>query len=84
MPLFYLHAHNSTGFVEDEEGQDLPDLAAARAAAVDGIRSILAGEVRAGSLDTRGRIDIADDTGRVLATVRFREAVELRLDEEAA
>jgi hypothetical protein len=36
-----------------------------------------------GLLNLRGRIDIADRAGKVLAIVPFREAVELALDEES-
>ena len=36
MPLFFFHVCNGNGFVEDEEGRDLPDEAAARAIAIVG------------------------------------------------
>lgn len=80
MPRFYFHLHNQIGEVPDEEGEDLPDLAAARARAIENIRSIMAGEIAEGRLDLRGSIDIADSGGAVVATVRFPEAVELHTD----
>ena len=82
MPRYYLHIHNSSGFVEDEEGHEQPDLRAARDKALDGIRSLLAEEVRQGMLDLRGRIEIAGDTQQILSIVRFAEAVDLRLEQE--
>lgn len=84
MPLYFLHIHNSTGFAEDEEGQELADLDQARAKAVEGIRSMLASEVLKGSIDLCGRIEIADDAGNPLAVVPFREAVAVQLGRNPA
>ncbi|MND01289.1 hypothetical protein D3C83_202310 [compost metagenome] len=72
------------GFVPDEEGRELPDLGAAEDFAVDSIRSILKDELDTGRLDLRGRIDIADGGGQVLAVVPFDRAVELRLQQGPA
>jgi hypothetical protein len=81
MPLFFLHLHNSLGFLEDEEGRDLADLAAARGEAVRSIRSLLAEEIRRGRIDLRGRVEIAGADGETLATVLYTEAVQLLLGE---
>jgi hypothetical protein len=75
MPLFYLHVCNGNGFVEDEEGTEFPDLAAARLAAIDGLRDILAAEVRAGVLRRASFIEIEDEAHRLVLTVPFSEAV---------
>ena len=40
MPRYFLHVNNSIGFVEDEEGVELPDLDAAREKAAAGVRSM--------------------------------------------
>ena len=77
MPLYFLHLHNGSGFVPDEEGRDFPDLAAARAEAVRSIRSVLAEEIRRGCVDLRGRVEIAGTDGETLASVAFGEAVEV-------
>lgn len=74
MPHHYLHLHNTHVDATDEEGQELPDLKAARAVAIDGIRDFLAQEAKGGELDFRGRIDIADETGQILKAVTFKEA----------
>ncbi len=79
MPRYFLHAFNSTGTARDEEGTDLPDMAAARALALDSIRSIVAMEARAGRIDLNGRIEIADASGAALDRVDYREAFELSL-----
>lgn len=75
MPLFHLHICNGLGFTPDEDGLELPDLLAARQTAVEGARSLLSEEVRAGKMDFAGRIEIADHTNRVIDIVRFDEVV---------
>jgi hypothetical protein len=83
MARFFLHVRNGTGFARDEEGQELPHLEAAVRKAIEGIRGILSEEVRHGSLDLCGRIEIADEHGDLLRSTRFAEALALRLDVEA-
>jgi hypothetical protein len=79
MPKFYLHLFNRIGSTSDEEGVELPDLATARKSAAENIRSIMSEEVKEGLFDLNGRIEIVDDQGRLLATVPFADAVELKL-----
>lgn len=82
MPRFYLHLRFGPDFVEDDEGYDLADVEAARAEAVAGVRSIISDEVRTGRINLAACIDIADASGSVLTTLRFRDAVTLLLDDE--
>lgn len=77
MPIFHLHLRNRDVAAPDEEGHDLPDLAAARAKALEGIRDYLGHEAMAGTLDLRGQIDIADSAGTVLDTIHFKDAVTI-------
>ena len=77
MATYHLHLINTHVEADDREGHLLASLDEARAMAVDGIRGFLSHEVRDGRLDLRGRIDIEDDHGAVLATVRFDEAVSI-------
>lgn len=78
MPCYHLNIQNGTGFVEDEEGRDLPDLDAVRAEAIEGIRSILIDDVRKGYLDLSGRIEVLDEAGALLLVVPFAEAIEVK------
>ena len=78
MARFYLHIRNGGGYAEDPEGQELSSLAAARTAAIDGVRSLLSEEARQGELDFSGSIEIADEEGNVLLIVPFSEAISLR------
>lgn len=77
MKRYYLHLYCRTASALDEEGHCLPDLDAAHAAALDGIRDCVAHDARRGIIDLGGRIDIADGHGRVLRTVGFADAFEL-------
>ena len=78
MPYFHLNLFNGQGASPDDEGQDFADLPAARAEAIRGIRSLLASEVGKGSMDLGGRIEIASPAGKVLQTIKFAEALEIR------
>jgi len=80
MPRFHFHLFNHIGVVRDDVGREMPDLAAARQAAADDIRSLLSEDARAGLIDLRGRIEISDPHGEVLETVKFGDAVEIRPD----
>lgn len=82
MPLFFLNVYNRTGWSRDEEGMELPDLEAARAQAVDGIRSILQDEVAHGGIDFEGRVEVLDEAGNLLATITYRDAVALRTERD--
>jgi hypothetical protein len=80
MALFYLHVCNGSGFVEDMEGQDHPTVEDARRAAVEGLRDILAGELRNGDLNTASFIEVEDEHHQLVATVSFEEAVRTTAD----
>lgn len=84
MPLFFLHIRNGLGFIEDEEGSELPDHEAARIKAVRGARSIIAEEVLGGEIDLEGSIEVADEAGKVVLTVSYAEAVRVRATGERA
>jgi hypothetical protein len=77
MPRYYLHVCNGTGFVQDEEGQDLPNLDAARLVAMRSARSIMASDVQRGMLDLSSFIEVEDEDGKLVLTLGFQEAVDL-------
>jgi hypothetical protein len=77
MPTYFFELRNHHGVVRDPNGQTFPDVAAARKQAVDTVRSIISDEVKRGSIDLRGRIQVSDARGLVL-TLPFAEAVEVR------
>ena len=77
MPKFFLNLHDGDDIIEDPVGADLPSLAAARKLAIASARDILAEQMRDGQPLDGQKIEIADESGAVLATVSFREAFRL-------
>ncbi|WP_324749615.1 hypothetical protein SH591_13930 [Sphingomonas sp. LY54] len=84
MPRFYLHVCNGNGFVEDEEGSDLPDASAAREKALAGARDIMAAEIQLGELDLGSFIEVEDENRNYLFTVTFAHAVDLKGQDQTA
>lgn len=78
MPTFHFHLINAHVDADDLEGHDLPSLDEARMEAVHGIRDFLSEELRRGTLDLRGRVDIEDEAGAVLMTIPFADAVSIK------
>ena len=78
MPRFYFHVFNDKTSLDDE-GQDLPDLEAARAHAVAGARSLMSDELKDGRLVLSHHIAIENEQGELLLDVTFSDAVEVRL-----
>jgi len=76
MPRYFFHVRDKDGDISrDEEGQDLPNLEAARAEAVSANREML-GErlLHGGSLNHR-QIEIADESGTVLTVIPAGEVL---------
>lgn len=64
--------------VPDEEGQELPDLDAARQVARKSILDVMAGTLCGkAELNLSHRIDIEDEQGALLSTVYFRDVVSV-------
>jgi len=76
VPHFYFHLYNDVVSM-DEEGGDFPDLAAARANGIKEARAVMLGTVSDGRIDLSHRIDIADESGAVVDTVTFGDAVRV-------
>jgi hypothetical protein len=77
MPRFYMHVCNGNGFVEDEEGVELPDEAAARQKAIEAARDVMAGDLRKGELDLTSFIEVENEARLLLFTLPFTEAIKL-------
>jgi hypothetical protein len=78
MARFHFHLFNDDD-VWDEEGQELPDLAAAEAEAVRAARDVIAHHVLSGRpICLDHRMEIMDDRGTVLRIVYFSQAVTFR------
>jgi hypothetical protein len=79
MPLFFFHVYHDGGEVRDPEGGIWPDVGAAREEAVHVARDLAAEIIGNGDLlDLDGRIEIADEDGKTLLNVRFRDALPIK------
>ena len=80
MPRYYLHIQQGGQLPQDPDGIECPNVEAARAEAVAGIRDILAVAIEYGANDgLDGAIVIADESGRELMTIPFSEALPPRM-----
>ncbi|ARO53927.1 hypothetical protein B2G69_07030 [Methylorubrum zatmanii] len=78
MPLFFFHIRDGATLIEDPDGSELPDLAAAREEAAQGARFILAEKLKAGEVLDGQRFEITSAEGVVLALLLFKDLVKLR------
>lgn len=74
MPRYFFDLHNDIE-TWDQEGKELPDLAAAREKATASDREMICSSIKKlGSVNLDHRIDVRDETGDIVMTVPFREA----------
>ena len=77
MPRFFFHIEDGDRF-PDAEGAVLSDATAARQVALVGAREIMAEDLKQGKgLSLNDRIEVQDESGRIVVIVTFREAVGL-------
>ncbi|WP_019997451.1 DUF6894 family protein [Aureimonas ureilytica] len=74
---YYLHIRNGDVLIEDFEGEEFPDLDAARREAVRCVRELLAERLRRGDVLDGEAIEIWDETGRFVDSVSFRSQLRL-------
>lgn len=74
MPRYFFHIYDDTTTI-DEDGLELPGVAVAKWEALRGARDLAADQVLRGRLNLAHRIEVADDTGGIIGTVTFRDAV---------
>ncbi len=75
MPRYFFHVYDDV-IAEDEEGSELPNLAAARLNALRGARDIIAEQVRRGYFVLSHWIDVVNEQGERVLTVTFGDAVD--------
>jgi hypothetical protein len=77
MPLYFFHIKEGDEVLHDKEGVDHPDLEAARAEAIEGIRQIVGDAVMFGSpLRLDREMHVVDDAGETLLKLIFRGVVD--------
>jgi hypothetical protein len=80
MPRFYFNIRRAAEVVSDEEGLDLPDMAAVREEAVTTIRELIADKIRTfGKVDFLG-LDVTDDGGRLVLSMPVLDTFEIEPD----
>ena len=77
MPRFYFHLFNDITSI-DEEGSELPTESAARQRAETNAREMAAESVREGHLVLSHRIEVGNELGEKIATVRFGDVIQVR------
>jgi len=78
MPIFHLNVFNNV-ITLDLDGLERPDLEAAKADAIAGARDLITSDIREGRTVHRShRIEITDDAGQLLHTVRYGDVVDLQ------
>ncbi len=75
MARFFFNLHECGRIFSDEEGAEMPDVAAARANAINEARQIMAAEVLQGRLCLACHIEVLDNARRPLLIVAFNDAV---------
>ena len=76
MPRYFFHLYDDTVAL-DEEGKDLPSADLAREHALKEARQIASSEVLDGHLGLNHRIEVTDAHDAPVATMQFKEAVQL-------
>lgn len=77
MPRYFFHVYDDV-IAQDEEGAELPNLAAARLNALAGARDLISEQVRRGYFVLSHWIDVVDEQGEKVLTVAFRDAVDIK------
>jgi len=75
MARFYINFRKGDEIAKDDEGQDLPGLEEARAAALVSAREILADNVKGDAKDPLQAVIITDERGREIMTIPAKEVL---------
>jgi hypothetical protein len=72
--MYYFQIHGPDGTVVDDEGGDFADMAGVREEATTAVREMVADGIRSGKGPNGREMRVADDTGKLVLTVPFRDA----------
>ena len=76
MPKFFFHVRDADGdFSRDAEGQELPDLAAARTEAISANREMLGESILHGGSLNHCQMEITDESGQLLAVIHAEDVL---------
>jgi hypothetical protein len=77
MPMYFFHIREGEEVILDLEGAELPDIAAAQKAALEGASSLIAEAVKRGERNFQGRLDVEDGHGQRVLTVSFACPIQI-------
>ena len=77
MPRYFFNVYDDV-IAQDEEGRELPNLAAARLEAIRGARGLISEQVSHGYIVLSHWIDVIDAQGETVLTITFGDAVEIK------
>jgi hypothetical protein len=77
VPRYFFHVYDDI-IAHDDEGAELPNVAAARLRALAGARDMIAEQVRHGYFVLSHWIDVVDEEGSAVLTLAFRDAVDIK------
>ena len=77
VPRYYFHVYDDI-VAHDDEGLELPNLAAARLQGIKGARDLMSEQVRHGYVELSHWIDVTDEHGEAVLSVKFGDAVDVR------
>jgi hypothetical protein len=77
VPRFFFNVYDDV-IAEDEEGVELPNLAAANLQALRGARDLISEQVKHGYMVLSHWIEVFDEHGEKVLTVTFREAIDIK------
>ena len=77
MPRYFFNVYDDV-IAHDDEGLELPNIAAARLNAMRGARDLIAEQVRHGYFVLSHWIEVLDEAGETVLTLPFREAVDIK------
>ncbi|MBL6082649.1 hypothetical protein JMJ56_32305 [Belnapia sp. T18] len=78
MPRFFLHIRQGQDLILDQEGSELPGLAAAQDEALASMRLLVAERLlssHSSRIPDAQQIEVADEAGQVLATVHVHDGL---------
>ncbi|MGA9581184.1 MAG: hypothetical protein WBR13_04335 [Allosphingosinicella sp.] len=81
MPRFFFHVFDEA-VVRDDDGIELADVEAARAAALAGARGMMCDQLMHGRLSLHHRIEVEDERGGPVLTLTFDDAVRIESGSE--
>ena len=81
MATFFFHLRDGIDQLLDPEGTTCTDLEAVKAKTLTNARDIITGDVFNGLVDLHYRIDVEDQSGTIVHTLQFEDAVTIRRGE---